>query len=88
MKNHKHALSELVRCLSNRDKRLFELPVNEITQLYIFNEIFELSIADFGETFGIYSERYLIYIFFICNRLHVGFYLTFKIFKMTAEIYI
>lgn len=87
MKNHKHALSELVRCLSNRDSRLFKLRVNEITQLSIFNEIFKPSIAEFGETFGIYSERYLIYIFFICNRLHVGFYFTFKIFKMTAEIH-
>lgn len=86
MKNHKHALSELVRCLSNRDSWLFKLPVNEITQLSIFNEIFKLSTADFGEIFGIFSERYLIYIFFTCNRLHVGFYLTFKVFKMTAEI--
>lgn len=87
IKNHKHALSELVRCLSNRDSRLFKLPVNEITQLSIFNEIFKLSIAVFGEIFGIYSERYLIYISFICNRLHVGLYLTFKIFRMTAEIH-
>ena len=87
IKNHKHALSELVRCLSNRDSRLFKLPVNEITQLSIFNEIFKLSIAVFGEIFGIYSERYLICISFICNRLHVGLYLTFKIFRMTAEIH-